>query len=71
MRYAPTHCHVAAAWDSNPDVQRASDGALHTLLGAFPDLEKARKLGNTDTRGKGPHDGEMRTRAWHLSEARR
>ncbi|KAJ9137856.1 Methyltransferase type 11 [Pleurostoma richardsiae] len=28
----------AAAWDSNPDVHRASDGALQAILGARPDL---------------------------------
>lgn len=30
----------AAAWDSNPDVHRASDGALQALLAAYPDLCK-------------------------------
>lgn len=36
----------AAAWDSNPDVHRASDGALQAILAAFPSslLESARVL---------------------------
>lgn len=28
----------AAAWDANPDVHRASDGALQAILAAFPSL---------------------------------
>lgn len=36
----------AAAWDANPDVHRASDGALQALLAAFPSssLKTARVL---------------------------
>lgn len=30
----------AAAWDSNPDVHRASDGALQAILAAHPSLTK-------------------------------
>lgn len=29
----------AAAWDSNPDVHRASDGALQAILAAHPSLK--------------------------------
>ncbi len=30
----------AAAWDSNPDVHRASDGARDAILARFPQLQK-------------------------------
>jgi hypothetical protein len=42
----------AAAWDSNPDVQQASAGALKALLSAFPDLERRRNDGSAATEGK-------------------
>lgn len=32
----------AAAWDSNPDVRRASDSALQALLAAYPSLSQAK-----------------------------
>ncbi|KAH8752977.1 methyltransferase type 11 [Diaporthe sp. PMI_573] len=35
----------AAAWDSNPDVRRASDSALQALLAAHPLLSQANKDG--------------------------
>lgn len=37
----------AAAWDANPDVHRASDGALQAILAAHPSLRDAHA-------GKGP-----------------
>ena len=41
----------AAAWDSNPDVHKASDAALEALLQTFPELKAYREdVSNT---GKG------------------
>lgn len=40
----------AAAWDANPDVHRASDGALQAILEAFPSLSAAKNNNNTTTR---------------------
>lgn len=37
----------AAAWDSNPDVRRASDSALQALLAAHPLLVRAKDGGST------------------------
>jgi predicted TPR repeat methyltransferase len=34
----------AAAWDSNPDVHKASDGALQALLERIPRLKKGGSL---------------------------
>lgn len=33
---------TAAAWDNNPDVHRASDGARDAILAAFPSLKESR-----------------------------
>lgn len=41
----------AAAWDSNPDVRRASDSALEALVAAYPLLSQARETGSADSRG--------------------
>lgn len=41
----------AAAWDSNPDVHRASDGALVAILDAFPLLKKQRDDGVAHAKG--------------------
>lgn len=41
----------AAAWDSNPDVQRASEGALQALLAAYPHLLEAKEKGTVDSSG--------------------
>jgi SAM-dependent methyltransferase len=43
----------AAAWDSNPDVRRASDSALQALLTIYPSLSHT-KDGGGDSRSKGP-----------------
>lgn len=41
----------AAAWDSNPDVRRASDSALQALLAAFPVLLQTKDTGSTSSGG--------------------
>lgn len=41
----------AAAWDSNPDVRRASDGALQALLAAYPRLLQAKDGGSANPEG--------------------
>lgn len=41
----------AAAWDSNPDVRRASDSALQALLGAYPSLSQEKDRGSSLSSG--------------------
>ncbi|KUI59707.1 hypothetical protein VP1G_06979 [Cytospora mali] len=41
----------AAAWDSNPDVHRASDGALQAILAAYPSIRQTKANGKTETEG--------------------
>lgn len=41
----------AAAWDSNPDVRRASDDALQALLAALPPLKDAKEKGTVVSDG--------------------
>ncbi len=41
----------AAAWDSNPDVHRASDSALEAILDAFEDLKQAKDTGSASKDG--------------------
>lgn len=41
----------AAAWDSNPDVRRASDSALQALLAAHPLLSQAKDSGGNISSG--------------------
>lgn len=42
---------MAAAWDSNPDVHRASEGALQAILQFRPDLEETRTAGTAPSSG--------------------
>ncbi len=42
----------AAAWDSNPDVHRASDSALEAILNAFSHLKQAKDEGKAGKAGK-------------------
>lgn len=41
----------AAAWDKNPDVHRASEGALQAILEAHPALKTLRDTGEAGTQG--------------------
>ena len=41
----------AAAWDSNPDVHRASDEALKAILKQYPELQKQKDAGKVGTEG--------------------
>lgn len=43
----------AAAWDANPDVHRASDGALQAILAAHPSLRDAPRAGEGEGLGQG------------------
>src|SRR3569833_173077 len=42
----------AAAWDSNPDVHRFSDGALAAILAAYPDLAREKAAETATANGK-------------------
>lgn len=45
----------AAAWDSNPDVHRATAGALKAILARFPELEKNAQKGCVSQNGRLGH----------------
>lgn len=38
----------AAAWDSNPDVHRASDGALEVILKKVDGMDRGKSRGSAD-----------------------